>query len=295
MRRARKAGLSATPALRFPRVHAPADVFSGRRDGAVRAAACIDAAGALGYGEGPHLARSGGLRGALVGPSARARLRWPPVDDLGQLDVSFRGVAGPLLRRAGARLPPRPAAAVYDRRATPAALDHRAGHGGAGCILPANQPVVRPLAGPASRALARTRRAAASRSSCGSLPSPTRASAVSSRSRSSLPSRISSLTRWWQKIGKAATFLLLPFGQNALYCYTVHIFFALAALFAAARFGLPKDNLWVSGLIQLAAVAITWQLARSRFLLATARTQKYWQLVPLAQAGILLIVFSLPL
>ncbi len=101
-----------------------------------------------------------------------------------------------------------------------------------------------------------------------------------------------SLTRWWRVLGRPLKALLLPFGQNALYAYTLHAFFIVATMKVIATFGLPMYNPWLNAAFQAIAVITIWLLARRRLLVPTPRTKRYWQAVPFALAVLVLVILA---
>jgi hypothetical protein len=101
-----------------------------------------------------------------------------------------------------------------------------------------------------------------------------------------------SLTRWWSTLGRVASAVFLPFGQHALYAYTLHTLFVMIAIVAAARFGMPRNNLWLNALIQVAALAVIWFCARRQILAPTPATLRFWQAAPLGLAVVLVVALS---
>lgn len=97
------------------------------------------------------------------------------------------------------------------------------------------------------------------------------------------------LTRGWNWLHRPLNALLLPYGQNALYAYTAHIPFAVAAALIIRALGPAGYNFWLNGVFQLIALAAIWLLARRKFLLPTPQTRRYWELVPFALAVLTLI------
>ena len=99
-----------------------------------------------------------------------------------------------------------------------------------------------------------------------------------------------SLTRWWGWLHHILQPLLLPFGQNALYAFTAHVVFAVAAPLALILLGLPRDAAWLNAAIQLAAVVLIWLLARQQFLGPAPKTRPYWRVSPFVMASLALII-----
>mgnify|MGYP003733426237 FL=1 len=99
-----------------------------------------------------------------------------------------------------------------------------------------------------------------------------------------------SLTRWWGWLHRIFQPLLLPFGQNALYAFTAHVVFAVAAPLALILLGLPRDAPWLNAAIQVAAVALIWLFARRQFLGPAPRTRPYWRASPFVMASLALII-----
>ncbi len=74
-------------------------------------------------------------------------------------------------------------------------------------------------------------------------------------------------TLLWKPIYKALGWLLLPLGQNSLYCYSMHV--VLIGLFYSALPRLPFDILTIGTLntsLQLVVVLGIWTMTRSQFL-----------------------------
>jgi hypothetical protein len=75
------------------------------------------------------------------------------------------------------------------------------------------------------------------------------------------------VTLFWKPIAGAFGWLLLPFGQNALYAYTIHV--AIIALWYLALIGLPADVRGIAEIntgVQLLAVLLIWGMIRRQFL-----------------------------
>jgi len=75
------------------------------------------------------------------------------------------------------------------------------------------------------------------------------------------------LTSLWRPIAQAAVWLLLPFGQNALYVYAMHLFVVyLSALVLPYVALYDRFNPWSNTAMQLLAVGVLWLLVRRRVL-----------------------------
>jgi hypothetical protein len=75
------------------------------------------------------------------------------------------------------------------------------------------------------------------------------------------------LTYLWRPLERAAGWLLLPFGQNALYVYAMHLF----AIFTAALLlpyvpGFDRFNPWMNTPVQVAAVLAIWAMVKREVL-----------------------------
>jgi hypothetical protein len=75
------------------------------------------------------------------------------------------------------------------------------------------------------------------------------------------------LTYLWRPLERAGGWLLLPFGQNALYVYAVHLFAVyLGALILPYVPGYDRFNPWMNTPVQVVAVLVIWQLVKRRVL-----------------------------
>lgn len=103
-----------------------------------------------------------------------------------------------------------------------------------------------------------------------------------------------SLSRWWQPLSRALSGLLLPFGQHALYAWTVHIFALLGIGLLMMATGLGEDKAWLNALLQLTTAAFVWFLTSKQFLAVNGRTRRYWYAAPAALAVLTLVLLQLP-
>ena len=88
------------------------------------------------------------------------------------------------------------------------------------------------------------------------------------------------LTRWWKYLRHAGG-LLAPLGQNALYAFALHAALAVGAQLLLTPLGLDYVSPpAINAAFQIAAVALIWVLARSRFLMPTHRTRPFWYASP---------------
>lgn len=94
-----------------------------------------------------------------------------------------------------------------------------------------------------------------------------------------------SLTRWWHVVRRPISVLLLPFGQNALYAFTIHALICLVTWTVGTEYGF-----WLNAVFEIAVLGLIWLLARRRFLVSTPRTKPYWRAVPFGIMWLLLIV-----
>ena len=75
------------------------------------------------------------------------------------------------------------------------------------------------------------------------------------------------LTLAWRPIARVAGWLLLPFGQNALYVYAMHLFaIFFAALVLPYVPGFDRNNAVLNGLVQIVAVLAIWLLVKRQVL-----------------------------
>ena len=75
------------------------------------------------------------------------------------------------------------------------------------------------------------------------------------------------LTLAWAPMARAAGWLLLPFGQNALYVYAMHLFaIFFAALVLPYVPGFDRSNPVLNGLVQVLAVLGIWLLVKRQVL-----------------------------
>src|SRR5688500_6826687 len=75
------------------------------------------------------------------------------------------------------------------------------------------------------------------------------------------------LTLAWRPLERIAGWLLLPFGQNALYVYAMHLFaIYLAALILPYVPGFDRANPVMNSLVQIAAVLGIWLLVKRQVL-----------------------------
>jgi hypothetical protein len=75
------------------------------------------------------------------------------------------------------------------------------------------------------------------------------------------------LTLLWRPLNAVAGWLLLPFGQNALYVYAMHLFaIYFAALVLPYVPGFDRANPLMNSLVQIAAVVAIWLLVKRQVL-----------------------------
>jgi len=75
------------------------------------------------------------------------------------------------------------------------------------------------------------------------------------------------LTYFWRPLARALGWLLLPFGQNALYVYAMHLFaIFLTALVLPYVPGFDRFNPWLNTPVQLVAVLLIWLLVKRQVL-----------------------------
>ena len=75
------------------------------------------------------------------------------------------------------------------------------------------------------------------------------------------------LTLAWVPLARVAAWLLLPFGQNALYVYAMHLFaIFFAALVLPYVPGFDRGNAVMNGLVQVLAVLAIWLLVKRQVL-----------------------------
>jgi enterochelin esterase-like enzyme len=92
-------------------------------------------------------------------------------------------------------------------------------------------------------------------------------------------------TALWKLFRTGLGWLLLPFGQNALYAYSAHVVAAVVVGMASAYGGLDvRTRPDLSLAIQVSSLAALWLAIRYRVLLPDARTRSAWMasVVPLA-------------
>ena len=74
-------------------------------------------------------------------------------------------------------------------------------------------------------------------------------------------------TYLWRPLARVAGWLLLPFGQNALYVYAMHLFaIFFAALVLPYVPGFDRNNAWLNTPVQIAAVLGIWALVKRQVL-----------------------------
>jgi enterochelin esterase-like enzyme len=90
-------------------------------------------------------------------------------------------------------------------------------------------------------------------------------------------------TLFWHPVRRATGWLLLAFGQNALYAYSAHIMLALAVGVFTAQ-AILVDKRALNGAIQIASIGLIWLAIRWRILHPTAENRRLWMasVVPLA-------------
>lgn len=103
-----------------------------------------------------------------------------------------------------------------------------------------------------------------------------------------------SLTRWWRPLSQKLQRFLLPFGQHALYAWTVHILVIVGVGLVLKAFHQGEDNAWLNTGLQLGAAALIWFLTARQFLAVTNQNRRYWYAVPAVLALLALLVLQLP-
>jgi len=102
------------------------------------------------------------------------------------------------------------------------------------------------------------------------------------------------VTAFWQPLRRALGWLLLPLGQNSLYAYAAHLSLIVLAALALAPLnhngGAPQ---WVNALVQIGSVAVLWVLVRYKVLAPTPRTQRAYNLSPIALTALAGLAFFL--
>lgn len=88
-------------------------------------------------------------------------------------------------------------------------------------------------------------------------------------------------TRFWSRIRRAAGWVLIPLGQNALYAFTAHIVLAgLAGLVLPENGPTGAGAPWLSAAIQIVGVGIALLLVKRQILMPTPDTHRYWHASP---------------
>lgn len=93
----------------------------------------------------------------------------------------------------------------------------------------------------------------------------------------------------WRPLQRGLGWLLLPFGQNALYAYSVHIVAAVLIAIAFTGRGVDLQRRPTASLIvQVLSLGLLWLAIRRRLLIPNAQTRRLWMasVVPLALAVI---------
>jgi enterochelin esterase-like enzyme len=89
----------------------------------------------------------------------------------------------------------------------------------------------------------------------------------------------------WMPLQRGLGWLLLPFGQNALYAYSAHVVAAVVVGMASTfgEFDVRNRPDWSLG-VQVVSLALLWVAIRYRILVPHARTRRVWMgsVVPLA-------------
>jgi hypothetical protein len=95
------------------------------------------------------------------------------------------------------------------------------------------------------------------------------------------------LTLAWRPLERGLGWLLLPFGQNALSAYVIHIFIVGAAGWLQAILPDSTETVIVVTLYQLTGVLIVWTAIRLRPLIASSLEQleSAWSLIPATTLG----------
>lgn len=88
------------------------------------------------------------------------------------------------------------------------------------------------------------------------------------------------ITRWWDLIKAKLGWLLLPFGQKALYAYTVHLGAIILGSVMVKTVGIRPAPQLLSMTLQALGVALVWFLTHRQVLAPNDATRKFWYASP---------------
>jgi len=84
----------------------------------------------------------------------------------------------------------------------------------------------------------------------------------------------------WQRINRFFGWLMLPFGENSLIAYAIHVIICMVYIIVTAIVTYQSDSFWLNGLFQIIGVMLTWGLVKSRVFAPTHTKKKFYYAVP---------------
>ncbi len=88
------------------------------------------------------------------------------------------------------------------------------------------------------------------------------------------------ITFSWKRINRFFGWLMLPFGENSLIAYTIHVILCILYVIVTAIVSYRSDSYWLNGLFQFIGVMLTWSLVKSRLFAPTRKMKIFYYAVP---------------
>jgi hypothetical protein len=104
------------------------------------------------------------------------------------------------------------------------------------------------------------------------------------------------VSAYWRQVQRWLAWLLLPFGQHALYAYTAHILTLFAVTTGLQLLSVTSwSSQSVSLALQVGGVLFVWVLIRRQVFFASDRTRRFWYALPWGLAVVVLaLLLALP-
>jgi len=95
------------------------------------------------------------------------------------------------------------------------------------------------------------------------------------------------LTLSWKRIDNILGWLILPFGENALFAFTFHLIIYMVFEIVSKYFGYEMHSYWLNGFFQILVVFIVWFCIKKDFFTPKEKNRKLYYRIP----GIILLAF----
>jgi hypothetical protein len=101
------------------------------------------------------------------------------------------------------------------------------------------------------------------------------------------------VTYCWKRLNQFFGWLIMPFGENTLVAYSIHVLVAAGYIIVAAIFHYDNGLIWINGIIQLLSILIIWVLLKWQIFSPRSKQRKYFYIIPPALITLYFILIPL--